>query len=106
MPPRGAPSPTCLSPPACGGAGLAFNRAIKAHLFAPVPVACAFVGGARVDSVGRARQRAARRDTRGLRRRDALDRALLVGCAQALALVPGTSRSGATIIGGMLFACA
>ncbi len=29
--------------------------------------------------------------------------ALLVGCAQALALVPGTSRSGATIIGGMLF---
>ncbi len=29
--------------------------------------------------------------------------ALLVGCAQAFALVPGTSRSGATIIGGMLF---
>ena len=29
--------------------------------------------------------------------------ALKVGCAQAFALVPGTSRSGATIIGGMLF---
>ncbi len=29
--------------------------------------------------------------------------ALKVGCAQALALIPGTSRSGATIIGGMLF---
>jgi hypothetical protein len=29
--------------------------------------------------------------------------ALKVGCAQALALFPGTSRSGATIIGGMLF---
>ncbi len=29
--------------------------------------------------------------------------ALLVGFAQAFALVPGTSRSGATIIGGMLF---
>jgi len=29
--------------------------------------------------------------------------AFKVGCAQALALVPGTSRSGATIIGGMLF---
>jgi undecaprenyl-diphosphatase len=29
--------------------------------------------------------------------------ALRVGFAQALALVPGTSRSGATIIGGMLF---
>jgi undecaprenyl-diphosphatase len=29
--------------------------------------------------------------------------ALKVGCAQAFALIPGTSRSGATIIGGMLF---
>jgi undecaprenyl-diphosphatase len=32
----------------------------------------------------------------------ALD-AFKVGCAQAFALIPGTSRSGATIIGGMLF---
>ena len=29
--------------------------------------------------------------------------ALKVGVAQAFALIPGTSRSGATIIGGMLF---
>ena len=84
--------------------GLAFNRAIKSHLFAPVPVACAFVVGAFVIIWAERRQR-----TRpGAVRITAVDAmrwtdALLVGCAQALALIPGTSRSGATIIGGMLF---
>jgi undecaprenyl-diphosphatase len=84
--------------------GLAFNRAIKAHLFAPVPVACAFVIGAFVIIWAERRQRM----RPGVVRITAVDAmrwtdALLVGCAQALALVPGTSRSGATIIGGMLF---
>ena len=84
--------------------GLAFNRAIKSYLFAPVPVACAFVVGAFVIIWAERRQR-----TRpGAVRITAVDAmrwtdALLVGCAQALALIPGTSRSGATIIGGMLF---
>jgi len=84
--------------------GLAFNRAIKSYLFAPVPVACAFVVGAFVILWAERRQR-----TRpGAVRITAVDAmrwtdALLVGCAQALALIPGTSRSGATIIGGMLF---
>ena len=84
--------------------GLAFNRAIKAHLFAPVPVACAFVAGAFVILWAERRQRA-HPDTIRVASVDAMrwTDALLIGCAQALALVPGTSRSGATIIGGMLF---
>ena len=84
--------------------GLAFNRAIKAHLFAPVPVACAFVIGALVILVAERRARL-RPDTIRIASVDDMrwTDALLIGCAQALALVPGTSRSGATIIGGMLF---
>jgi undecaprenyl-diphosphatase len=84
--------------------GLAFNRAIKAHLFAPVPVACAFIAGALV--ILWAERRAHARvtppridDVDAMRWQDALK----VGLAQAFALIPGTSRSGATIIGGMLF---
>jgi undecaprenyl-diphosphatase len=84
--------------------GLAFSKAIKAVLFAPVPVACAFVAGAFVILWAEHRQRARPENVR-IDDVDAMTwtDALKVGCAQALALVPGTSRSGATIIGGMLF---
>jgi undecaprenyl-diphosphatase len=84
--------------------GLVFAKAIKAHLFAPVPVAIAFVAGALVILWAERRQRA-RPETVRVTTVDAMrwTDALLVGCAQAFALVPGTSRSGATIIGGMLF---
>ena len=84
--------------------GLAFGKVIKAHLFAPVPVACAFVVGAFVILWAERRQRA-RPDTVRIATIDDMrwTDALKVGCAQAFALVPGTSRSGATIIGGMLF---
>jgi undecaprenyl-diphosphatase len=87
-----------------GVLGLAFNKAIKAHLFAPIPVACAFVIGAFVILWAERRQRA-RPDTVRIASIDDMrwTDALKVGCAQAFALVPGTSRSGATIIGGMLF---
>jgi len=84
--------------------GLLFAGAIKRHLFAPVPVALAFIAGAGVIFWAEARQRRATQRVR-IRHVDelrALD-ALKVGMAQAFALIPGTSRSGASIIGGMLF---
>jgi undecaprenyl-diphosphatase len=84
--------------------GLAFGKAIKAHLFAPVPVACAFIAGAFVILWAERRQKLRPESIRvasvdDMRWTDALK----VGLAQAFALFPGTSRSGATIIGGMLF---
>lgn len=84
--------------------GLAFSNLIKASLFAPVPVAIAFVVGAFVILWAERRQRA-RPDTVRIDDIDAMrwTDAFKIGCAQALALIPGTSRSGATIIGGMLF---
>ena len=84
--------------------GLAFAGAIKARLFAPVPVAGAFIAGALVILWAERRQRA-RPDRVRIRSVDELrwTDALKIGFAQAFALIPGTSRSGATIIGGMLF---
>ena len=84
--------------------GLAFSKFIKARLFAPVPVACAFIVGAFVIIWAERRQRA-RPETVRIASIDDMrwSDALKVGFAQAFALIPGTSRSGATIIGGMLF---
>jgi undecaprenyl-diphosphatase len=84
--------------------GFAFGKAIKAHLFTPVPVAIAFVVGALVILWVERRQKLRPAVVRVTRVDEMtwLD-ALKVGCAQCFALVPGTSRSGATIIGGMLF---
>lgn len=86
------------------GLGFLFSKKIKAVLFAPVPVALAFIiGGVVILWVERrhaANPVAARINS--IDEMSALD-ALKVGCAQAFALIPGTSRSGATIIGGMLF---
>ena len=81
--------------------GLAFVKVIKAHLFHAVPVALAFiVGGLIILWVERWLHPRVRIDSVDeMSWRDALK----VGIAQAFALIPGTSRSGATIIGGMLF---
>ncbi|MBA2547284.1 MAG: undecaprenyl-diphosphate phosphatase [Burkholderiaceae bacterium] len=92
--------------------GLALGSLIKAHLFHAVPVAIAFiVGGLIILWVERRHHRAfGERDLQGARisRVETVDDmspldALKIGVAQCAALIPGTSRSGATIIGGMLF---
>lgn len=84
--------------------GLLFNKAISAVLFAPVPVAIAFIVGAFVILwvERRNRNNPAAVRIESVDDMSVLD-ALKVGCAQAFALIPGTSRSGASIIGGMLF---
>ena len=80
--------------------GLSFGSIIKASLFKPVPVALAFVLGAFVIIWAERRQHSITVETvEDMGWRDALK----VGLAQAFALIPGTSRAGATIIGGMLF---
>ena len=84
--------------------GLLFNKKIKAVLFAPVPIALAFiVGGIIILWVERRnKQSPVAVRIHAVEDMTPLD-ALKVGFAQAFALIPGTSRSGATIIGGMLF---
>jgi len=80
--------------------GLLFGGLIKKFLFSPVPVALAFIiGGVIILLVDRGTRAARVESTRAMTWRDALK----VGLAQCFALIPGTSRSGATIIGGMLF---
>jgi undecaprenyl-diphosphatase len=80
--------------------GVLFNKAIKAHLFTPATVATTFILGAFV-ILWAERRPASTVRIHSIDELSPLD-ALKVGLAQSLALVPGTSRSGATIIGGML----
>ena len=80
--------------------GLAFGKYIKAVLFKPVPVAIAFIVGGFVILWAERREHRIRCET--VDEMGVAD-ALKIGLAQAFALIPGTSRSGATIIGGLLF---
>jgi undecaprenyl-diphosphatase len=80
--------------------GLLLGKAIKAHLFTPVVVASTFIVGGFIILW-------AERRPQGSTQVATVDDmswwdALKVGLVQCLAMVPGTSRSGATIIGGML----
>lgn len=83
--------------------GLLAGKAIKAHLFTPVVVASTFIIGGFIILWAEKRQVSAATaprilDVDQMRWQDALK----VGLVQCFAMVPGTSRSGATIIGGML----
>ena len=91
---------------------LLFGKYIKSVLFSPIPVASAFIIGGLIIFWAEARQKKIQQgqaksilftqsieNIDDLRWRDALK----IGLAQCAALIPGTSRSGATIIGGMLF---
>ena len=87
--------------------GILFGKYIKSYLFAPIPVALAFIGGALVIFWAEKRQvqyGAQQKLNRPIHSVDDLSAfdALKVGMVQCAALIPGTSRSGATIIGGML----
>ena len=83
--------------------GLLFGKAIKANLFTPVVVASTFIMGGFIILWAEARQKNAATAAR-IQDVDAMTPmdALKVGLIQCLAMIPGTSRSGATIIGGML----
>lgn len=84
--------------------GLLFAGFVKAHLFAPVPVAMAFIVGGIVILWVEAWQARHPECIRVQCIEEMTSRdALKIGLAQAFALIPGTSRSGATIIGGMIF---
>lgn len=82
--------------------GMAFGAAIKAHLFTPTVVASTFImGGFIILWVERWHLTAAAARVVEVDDMSPMD-ALKVGLLQCLALVPGTSRSGASIIGGMV----
>ena len=83
--------------------GLLFGKAIKSHLFTPVVVASTFIIGGFIILWAERRHK----NNSGAARIDSVDAmtamdAVKVGLVQCLAMIPGTSRSGATIIGGML----
>jgi undecaprenyl-diphosphatase len=78
--------------------GLVFSAAIKSVLFAAVPVALAFIVGGVIILWAEKRTHTVQVATVD---DITLKHALMIGLAQCFALIPGTSRAGATIIGGL-----
>lgn len=84
--------------------GVLFKHMIEVVLFHPVPVAIAWVAGGLIILLVE-RMHARRTEPERVQTIDEMSwkDALKVGLAQCAALIPGTSRSGATIIGGLIF---
>jgi undecaprenyl-diphosphatase len=84
--------------------GMLFGKVLKEYLFKPVPVALAFIIGGIIILIVERRAAANPVTVRvhAIEDMTPMD-ALKMGIAQAFALIPGTSRSGSTIIGGMMF---
>lgn len=91
------------------GLGLAFlpaalvgffaHKSIKAHLFSPATVAASLIiGGLIILAVERMRNRVRTTELLQVTPRSAL----WIGLAQCVSLIPGMSRSGSTIVGGLL----
>ena len=81
--------------------GLSFGKAVQAALFTPMVVASTFILGGLIILWAEGRKHVVVRVAE-VEDMTPLD-ALKIGLVQCLAFVPGTSRSGSTIIGGMLF---
>ena len=85
--------------------GIPFDDWMDAHLHtAPVVAAMLIVYGVAFILIERRKNVYARAKVSDVHE-IGLKLALAIGCFQALSLVPGTSRSGATILGGVLMGC-
>jgi len=83
--------------------GLAFHDAIKAYLFSTFTVAIALiVGGFVILWIESIENKSTEKNTQSIDN-ISVKQALQIGFAQSVALIPGVSRSGATILGGMVF---
>ncbi len=82
--------------------GVLFGSAIKHYLFSPVTVAIGLIAGALLILYAESRNVEPRvLEFEALTYRHSF----LIGCFQCLALWPGMSRSGSTIVGGLLIGC-
>jgi undecaprenyl-diphosphatase len=82
--------------------GALFDDVLEKYLLKPVPVACALLGWGIVLILV---EKLHKKETVDTTRKLSYMQALMIGFAQCLAMIPGTSRSAATIISAMFLGC-